>query len=141
VVQGGPQGTPAGEIQTRLEIPASTLSYHLDRLESAGLLSSRREGTYQEAARTGVNASHFGIQVASSDDVVEAKLRFERAGLETFTEEDAACCYAVQDKVWVEDPDGNLWEVFVVKGDAEVMIGSERQGTESSCCPPSCCAP
>ena len=39
VVQGGPDGTPAGEIQSRLEIPGSTLSHHLDRLSSAGLLT------------------------------------------------------------------------------------------------------
>jgi ArsR family transcriptional regulator, arsenate/arsenite/antimonite-responsive transcriptional repressor len=46
VVQGGPEGTPAGEIQTKLDIPASTLSHHLDKLASAGLLRSRREGTF-----------------------------------------------------------------------------------------------
>src|SRR4051812_47008307 len=46
VVQGDPEGTPAGEIQAKLEIPASTLSHHLDRLASAGLLKSRRDGTF-----------------------------------------------------------------------------------------------
>ncbi|MFI5306309.1 MAG: ArsR/SmtB family transcription factor [Polyangiales bacterium] len=46
VVQGGTEGTPAGEIQARLEVPASTLSHHLDRLASAGLLKARREGTF-----------------------------------------------------------------------------------------------
>ncbi|AKT38685.1 ArsI/CadI family heavy metal resistance metalloenzyme [Chondromyces crocatus] len=81
--------------------------------------------TMQEAPRTGVNASHFGVQVASTADVLEAKERFEAAGLKTFTEADTSCCYAVQDKVWIEDPDGNSWEVFVVKGDAAVM-GSEE---------------
>jgi catechol 2,3-dioxygenase-like lactoylglutathione lyase family enzyme len=87
--------------------------------------------TMSEAPRTGVNASHFGIQVASTEDVVEAKTRFEAVGLATFSEEDTACCYAVQDKVWVEDPDGNSWEVFVVKGDAPVM-----KADASSCCAP-----
>jgi catechol 2,3-dioxygenase-like lactoylglutathione lyase family enzyme len=105
--------------------------------------------TMAEAPRTGVNASHFGVQVASTDDVIEAKARFEAAGLKTFTEEDTACCYAVQDKVWIEDPDGNSWEVFVVKGEAAVM-----KADASTCCAPiaevetqaaqpsaSCCAP
>lgn len=46
VVQGDPEGTPAGEIQAELEIPASTLSHHLDRLASAGLLAARRDGTF-----------------------------------------------------------------------------------------------
>jgi catechol 2,3-dioxygenase-like lactoylglutathione lyase family enzyme len=101
-----------------------------------------------EAARTGVNASHFGIQVASPEDVLEAKQRFEAAGLKTLSEEDTACCYAVQDKVWVDDPDGNSWEVFVVKADAPVM----REGASACCAPtsaakaqvatsPGCCAP
>ena len=77
--------------------------------------------TMNEAPRTGVNASHFGIQVATTQDVIEAKARFEAVGLPTFAEEDTSCCYAVQDKVWIEDPDGNSWEVFVVKGEAPVM--------------------
>jgi catechol 2,3-dioxygenase-like lactoylglutathione lyase family enzyme len=84
-----------------------------------------------EAPRTGENASHFGIQVSSTEDVLEAKQRFQAAGLETRSEEDTACCYAVQDKVWVEDPDGNSWEVFVVKADAPVM-----RETKSACCAP-----
>ena len=84
-----------------------------------------------EAPRTGVNASHFGIQVASTEDVLEAKGRFEAAGLATRSETDTACCYAVQDKVWVEDPDGNSWEVFVVKADAPTM-----RDVESGCCGP-----
>lgn len=46
VVQGDPEGTAAGEIQAKLAIPASTLSHHLDRLTSTGLLRSRREGTF-----------------------------------------------------------------------------------------------
>lgn len=104
--------------------------------------------TMAEAPRTGVNASHFGIQVASTEDVLEAKARFEAVGLATFSEDDTTCCYAVQDKVWVEDPDGNSWEVFVVKADAPVM-----KADASSCCAPvgiskkpasanpGCCAP
>ena len=46
VVQGDPEGPPAGEIQAKLDIPASTLSHHLERLASAGLLKSRRDGTF-----------------------------------------------------------------------------------------------
>jgi catechol 2,3-dioxygenase-like lactoylglutathione lyase family enzyme len=95
------------------------------------LLSPALNLSMVEAPRTGVNASHFGIQVASSADVVEAKERFEAAGLATRTEENTACCYAVQDKVWVEDPDGNSWEVFVVKGDAPAM-----REEASTCCAP-----
>ena len=87
--------------------------------------------TMVEAPRTGINASHFGVQVASTEDVDEARRRFEAAGLTTASEENTACCYALQDKVWVEDPDGNSWEVFVVKADAPIMKASQ-----STCCAP-----
>ena len=89
--------------------------------------------TMQEAPRTGVNASHFGVQVASSEDVAAAWTRFKEAGLKTLTEENTECCYALQDKVWVEDPDGNSWEVFVVKSD---VSSPEKQTSKSGCCVP-----
>jgi catechol 2,3-dioxygenase-like lactoylglutathione lyase family enzyme len=84
-----------------------------------------------ETAPTGINASHFGIQVASSEDVAAAWARFKAAGLDTRTEESTKCCYALQDKVWVKDPDGNEWEVFVVLADADVM---QEPKTRSACC-------
>jgi catechol 2,3-dioxygenase-like lactoylglutathione lyase family enzyme len=87
--------------------------------------------TMVETPRTGVNASHFGIQVASTADVLEAKARFEAAGLATRGEESTTCCYAVQDKVWIADPDGNAWEVFVVKADAAAM-----RSDATTCCAP-----
>src|SRR5579872_6042885 len=91
--------------------------------------------TMQEAPRTGVNASHFGVQVHSTEDVAAAWTRFKDAGLPTKTEDDTTCCYALQDKVWVEDPDGNMWEVFVVKGEAATMHDDPRQ-TSAACCAP-----
>lgn len=46
VVQGHADGTAVHQIQCKLEIPSSTLSHHIERLASAGLLKARREGTY-----------------------------------------------------------------------------------------------
>lgn len=46
VVQGGPDGTVAGDIQHHVDMPASTLSHHLKRLVDAGLLQTRGEGTF-----------------------------------------------------------------------------------------------
>jgi DNA-binding transcriptional ArsR family regulator len=46
IVQGDPEGTVVGDIQAKLDIPWSTLSHHLDRLASAGLLASRREAKF-----------------------------------------------------------------------------------------------
>jgi catechol 2,3-dioxygenase-like lactoylglutathione lyase family enzyme len=85
-----------------------------------------------EAPRTGLNASHFGVQVASSEDVAAARARFNEAGLKTRSEENTSCCYALQDKVWVEDPDGNEWEVFVVIGESDQMSCDPTTG---SCVP------
>ena len=61
--------------------------------------------------------SHLGIQVASTEDVLANKARWQEAGLDTFDEMQTNCCYALQDKTWVRDPDGNEWEVFVVLED------------------------
>jgi ArsR family transcriptional regulator len=46
VVQGGPAGASAGDIQAHVDLPASTLSHHLKRLVDAGLMTTRSEGTY-----------------------------------------------------------------------------------------------
>ena len=61
--------------------------------------------------------SHLGIQVASTDDVMATRKRWEEVGLLTRDEMQTSCCYALQDKTWVRDPDGNEWEVFVVLED------------------------
>src|SRR5215204_7293090 len=61
--------------------------------------------------------SHLGLQVASSEDVLAMRGRWAEAGLVTRDEMQTSCCYAVQDKTWVHDPDGNEWEVFVVLED------------------------
>ncbi|MGH9535168.1 MAG: ArsR/SmtB family transcription factor [Terriglobales bacterium] len=41
-----PEAMPAGEIAAELEIPASTLSHHLEKLRNEGLVRVRREGTF-----------------------------------------------------------------------------------------------
>jgi DNA-binding transcriptional ArsR family regulator len=46
VVQGDPEGTSVGTLQEKLDIPWSTLSHHLERLTSAGLLKQRPEGKF-----------------------------------------------------------------------------------------------
>jgi catechol 2,3-dioxygenase-like lactoylglutathione lyase family enzyme len=77
-------------------------------------------------------SAHFGVQVKSVAEVHLALERFKVAGLETITEEATTCCYAVQDKVWVVDPDGHKWEVFVVL-EADVK---DKLYAESGCCGP-----
>jgi hypothetical protein len=75
--------------------------------------------------------SHLGIQVASTDDVLAVRMRWADEGLITRDEMQTACCYALQDKTWVTDPDGNEWEVFVVLDDNL----SETDQTVGCCAP------
>jgi predicted enzyme related to lactoylglutathione lyase len=76
--------------------------------------------TLNQGPRTELGAfNHAGIQVASTDDVLAARLRLTKAGLAAFDEMDTTCCYARQDKIWVRDPDGTPWEVFVTHEDVE----------------------
>jgi catechol 2,3-dioxygenase-like lactoylglutathione lyase family enzyme len=64
---------------------------------------------------------HLGVEVFSTDDVAAAADRLRESGLVTLEETDTACCYAVQDKVWVRGPGAEPWEVYVVKGDADTL--------------------
>jgi len=61
--------------------------------------------------------SHLGIQVGSTEDVLAVRERWIERGLVARDEMQTNCCYALQDKAWVSDPDGNEWEVFVVLED------------------------
>jgi hypothetical protein len=81
--------------------------------------------------------SHLGIQVESTDDVLAMRQIWRERGLLTRDEMKTECCYALQDKSWVRDPDGNEWEVFAVLEDNL----PERPVLEKSCCAPDCCAP
>lgn len=78
--------------------------------------------------------NHAGIQVSSTEDVLMAKLRLQTAGLATFDEMDTTCCYAKQDKIWVRDPDGTPWELFVTHGDAEESEVGSEEATSTVCC-------
>jgi catechol 2,3-dioxygenase-like lactoylglutathione lyase family enzyme len=79
-----------------------------------------------QSARGGV--SHLGLQVASTDDVFALRRDWLSSGLAVRDEMKTECCYALQDKAWVRDPDGNEWEVFTVIADVEQ--------TGSTCCQP-----
>lgn len=78
----------------------------------------------------GGSLSHLGLQVESTEDVLEITRRWNESGLHTLEEMKTDCCYALQDKSWVQDPDGNRWEVFTVLENTE--------GVENAA---ACCAP
>ena len=92
--------------------------------------------TLDEGSGAGHGAlSHLGIQVDSTADVLATRDRWIHAGLLTRDEMKTDCCYALQDKTWVRDPDGNEWEVFTVLGDN--LPGESNR--ERSCCEPTRC--
>jgi catechol 2,3-dioxygenase-like lactoylglutathione lyase family enzyme len=91
--------------------------------------------------------NHLGVEVASTDDVSAASRRLAAEGLATAEQQGVSCCYAVQDKVWVQDPDGAPWEVYTVladvPADAKALRGcctdstrTEATGTDAvvPCC-------
>ena len=76
--------------------------------------------------------SHMGIQVAATEDVIALREQWKERGLEPREEMQTTCCYALQDKAWVDDPDGNEWEVFTVLEDNL----PEARSSDAACCTP-----
>jgi catechol 2,3-dioxygenase-like lactoylglutathione lyase family enzyme len=68
--------------------------------------------------------NHLGVEVDEREDVAAAQRRLAGGDLETTVENEVSCCYAVQDKVWVQSPDGSPWEIYTVLADTE-MSASE----------------
>jgi catechol 2,3-dioxygenase-like lactoylglutathione lyase family enzyme len=82
--------------------------------------------------------NHLGVEVSSTDQVRAANVRLSEAGLAPAVEEETTCCYAVQDKVWVNGPGGEPWEIYTVLADAPVPeVGRSSQAPgEAACCTP-----
>jgi catechol 2,3-dioxygenase-like lactoylglutathione lyase family enzyme len=74
--------------------------------------------------------SHLGLRVGSGDEVERWKTGLRERGLAVEEEERTECCYALQDKFWLTDPDGNRWEIYTVLQDVETMQPAEKTG----CC-------
>ncbi len=71
------------------------------------------------APRSGGALNHLGFRVPDAATLVETQRRLESRGISTQREEGVECCYARQTKFWVQDPDGNLWEVYTLDEDIE----------------------
>ncbi|MCM3672103.1 glyoxalase/bleomycin resistance/dioxygenase family protein [Mesobacillus maritimus] len=69
---------------------------------------------------SGNQINHFGFQVETAEEITFHKERLDKEGFFARDEMDTTCCYAVQDKFWLTDPDGNEWEFFYTKGDSDV---------------------
>ncbi|HEV3186817.1 MAG TPA: ArsI/CadI family heavy metal resistance metalloenzyme [Acidimicrobiales bacterium] len=77
--------------------------------------------------------NHLGVEVFSRDDVAEATSYLAQIGFVTDVEGETTCCYALQDKVWVNGPDGSRWEVYTVLADANDALIVNDGG---ECCTP-----
>jgi catechol 2,3-dioxygenase-like lactoylglutathione lyase family enzyme len=81
--------------------------------------------------------NHLGVEVTSTDEVAATNARLTDEGLACATEDEVTCCYAVQDKVWVDAPDGEPWEIYTVLADAEMPAGELRGvalSADTLCC-------
>jgi catechol 2,3-dioxygenase-like lactoylglutathione lyase family enzyme len=85
----------------------------------------------QRGFERGGSLSHLGLQVESTEDVLAIGKRWVENGLTTLDEMKTDCCYALQDKTWVQDPDGNRWEVFTILENTE-----PKENAASTCCGP-----
>ena len=66
------------------------------------------------------SVNHLGIEVESNEEIAAWKQRLQNIGVLERVEEDIACCFARQDKLWLTDPDGNAWEIFTVHEQLDV---------------------
>jgi catechol 2,3-dioxygenase-like lactoylglutathione lyase family enzyme len=81
--------------------------------------------------------NHLGVEVDSTDEVAAANTLLTGEGLSCATEDEVTCCFAVQDKVWVDAPDGEPWEIYTVLADAEMPAGELRDvdpSADTLCC-------
>ena len=87
----------------------------------------------------GGTLNHLGVEVADVDTVDAEQTRLAEHGLATVDERGTTCCYAKQDKFWVQGtPDGERWEVYTVLADSPTFSESPSSAgepqTEAACC-------
>jgi lactoylglutathione lyase len=91
------------------------------------------------------SVNHLGVEVESVDDVRAAHERATQAGLPIFVERETTCCYAVQDKFWIEGGE-HRFEVYTVLADADQMMNTPKWADARPIAdaveqPDACCAP
>ncbi len=117
----GEQPTKVKENYAKFELEQPPLHFSLNvrSFESQGVLN------------------HLGFQVSDTQAVLDMGERLREQQLLTIDEMNTTCCYAVQDKVWVYDPDGNAWEIFYTKEDSEFESAGDARDLSLCCAPPS----
>ena len=91
--------------------------------------------------------NHLGVELATVDEVDAEQTRLGGSGLTSLDERGTTCCYAKQDKFWVEgSPDGERWEYYTVLADSQTFFAEIPAPDDAACCAPAasedaCCAP
>jgi catechol 2,3-dioxygenase-like lactoylglutathione lyase family enzyme/SAM-dependent methyltransferase len=75
--------------------------------------------TQGEARKPGSTLNHLGFRLPDQVALVDLQRRLEEGGIATQRQEGVECCYALQTKFWVTDPDKHLWELYIVHEDLD----------------------
>ena len=96
----------------------------------------------------GGTLNHLGVEVSDVDTVEAEQARLAGTGLAAAGQRDTTCCYARQDKFWVQGaPDGELWEIYTVLGDSPTFYGEDDNpaccgsGEQAAGAPPAAASP
>jgi hypothetical protein len=98
----------------------------------------------QRGLKPGVQ--ELGIQAESREELEDLYARLQRIDRPVLEEGATTCCYAQSEKSWIEDPQGQQWEIFLTTGESTVygsdtMRPKKDQGAEPACCAATCCSP
>jgi catechol 2,3-dioxygenase-like lactoylglutathione lyase family enzyme len=81
----------------------------------------------------GGSLNHLGVEMPDVDGVDAQQARLAESGLGSIDERDTTCCYAQQDKFWVQGaPDGERWEIYTVLADSQTFSAAAPTG--AACC-------
>jgi catechol 2,3-dioxygenase-like lactoylglutathione lyase family enzyme len=90
----------------------------------------------EDATQVPGSLNHLGVEVETTEEVTNERSRLAEVGLVTAVEDQVTCCYALQDKIWVDGPGGEPWEIYTVLADSETPAG-EPVGADpggAACC-------
>lgn len=107
--------------------------YSKFELDNPGLVIS-----FIESKNPSPQFGHMGIRVNSDTDLAEKKAELESLMKIELEETNTSCCFAMQNKFWVKDPDGYEWEVYHFLKDDDKMGGRQdaKEGKKDlvACC-------
>jgi catechol 2,3-dioxygenase-like lactoylglutathione lyase family enzyme len=83
----------------------------------------------------GGSVNHLGVEVEDVGTVDAEQARLAELGLASIDERGTTCCYAKQDKFWVQgSPNGESWEIYTVLADSQTF--GDETSTAAACCGP-----